>query len=1034
MAQNTRQSNLLVQQDWTKIYQSFSNADFSSYDFETLRSSMISYLKTYYPESFNDFLESSEYLALIDMIAFLGQSLAFRTDLNARENFLDTAQRRDSILKLARMLSYNPQRCTAASGLLKIDSIRTTETIIDSTGMNISNTNVHWNDPANDNWQEQFTSIINAALIITQVIGKPGNTQTISGIKTDEYALDLTTSNLPVVGFTTLIQGTPTSFEAVSATTAGQSYIYQDDPTRFGRFNLLYRNDNNGNGSTNTGFFVYFKQGSLSSTGFNIVNAIPNNYVAINTNNITMTDQWLYQLDVHGNPATLWSAVPAVAGLNVIYNQQQSKNLYQINSLNSDQVGLVFGDGSFVNIPQGAFNFYYRTCNAQSYSLTPEDLSQVILNFSYVSAKNTTETLTITASLKYTVTNATATQSLASIQTLAPQQYYTQNRMITAEDYQIFPQSTFNSIQKITTINRTSSGVSLYLDGLDASGSYSSTNIFCSDGNITALTDATTTTFSYADTSDIYKAIYNQVLPTIGTTGMVNYYYANTDRMPVTPGIVWNQVSTSTQTCTGYLTLGGTTQQVGSLVGNLQHVVVGSSLHFTAPPGQYFDAQNHLQTGTQLKPGDRKDFYAVVTQVVSIADPNTPNLISLATQVPSGALLGKSDGSAAIIPVFKNSQTALGSDLISTLVSQITAHSNFGLWYNSQAMIWTYVPTSVIAGTDQWLLKFQYVQGQYYITSRRLRYVFSSAGQTTFYFDPQALVYDSAISAVITDTIDILPINPAPGGMVPQGTSYVWQVHDVIRESDGFVDATQISVTAPESQVSGIPDDPDLFTRVAGSAQSRSPLYFQYTHNAPSRSRIDPTPVNILDAYILTADYANDYVAWLRDTTGRLSQPMPPTSSSLEMSYNTLNSYKAMSDTLIYNPAKFKPLFGTKADPSLQANFQVVINPASRMSANEMRSSVIAAMNTYFSLENWGFGDSFYFSELSAYLHATLAPDLASILIVPANSSLAFGNYFQVNAEPWEIITSAATVNNIQIVSAVTAAQLNLGVNLIGGY
>ena len=80
------------------------------------------------------------------------------------------------------------------------------------------------------------------------------------------------------------------------------------------------------------------------------------------------------------------------------------------------------------------------------------------------------------------------------------------------------------------------------------------------------------------------------------------------------------------------------------------------------------------------------------------------------------------------------------------------------------------------------------------------------------------------------------------------------------------------------------------------------------------------------------------------------------------------------------------------------------------------------------------FSDTFYFSELAAYLHSTLAPNIASVLIVPANDNLVFGNYFQINAEPWEIITSAATVDNIDIISAVTAAQLNLGNNLIGTY
>ena len=109
MAITTRQSSLLVAEDWTKLYQTFRNADFQSYDYETLRKSMVDYLRLYYPEDFNDFIESSEFIALIDLISFMGQSVAFRADLNARENFIDTAQRRDSILKLARLISLYPK-------------------------------------------------------------------------------------------------------------------------------------------------------------------------------------------------------------------------------------------------------------------------------------------------------------------------------------------------------------------------------------------------------------------------------------------------------------------------------------------------------------------------------------------------------------------------------------------------------------------------------------------------------------------------------------------------------------------------------------------------------------------------------------------------------------------------------------------------------------------------------------------------------------------------------------------------------------
>ena len=87
MSSTDRQNRLLVAEDWKRIYQSYRNADFKSYDFDNLRRTMINYIRQNYPEDFNDYIESSEYLALIDLIAFLGQNIAFRTDLNARENF-----------------------------------------------------------------------------------------------------------------------------------------------------------------------------------------------------------------------------------------------------------------------------------------------------------------------------------------------------------------------------------------------------------------------------------------------------------------------------------------------------------------------------------------------------------------------------------------------------------------------------------------------------------------------------------------------------------------------------------------------------------------------------------------------------------------------------------------------------------------------------------------------------------------------------------------------------------------------------------
>jgi hypothetical protein len=64
MATTTRQTAIFGVEDWKQIYQTYREADFQSYDFETLRKSFVDYLRLYYPETFNDYIESSEFIAL----------------------------------------------------------------------------------------------------------------------------------------------------------------------------------------------------------------------------------------------------------------------------------------------------------------------------------------------------------------------------------------------------------------------------------------------------------------------------------------------------------------------------------------------------------------------------------------------------------------------------------------------------------------------------------------------------------------------------------------------------------------------------------------------------------------------------------------------------------------------------------------------------------------------------------------------------------------------------------------------------------
>ena len=1119
MALTTRQTSLLVQQDWTKIYQTFREADFRSYDFETLRKSMINYLQTYYPEDFNDFIDSSEYIALIDLIAFLGQSLAFRTDLNARENFIDTADRRDSILKLARLISYNPKRNISATGYLKFDSVSTTENVTDSNGLNLANLNISWNDSSNDNWLEQFITVLNATLISSQVVGKPGGSQTLNGVRTDEYTIRTPSTQTPVVPYTAQVEGVTTNFEAVSATTAGESYVYEVDPTPNGGFNFLYLNDNLGNGSNNTGFFVYFTQGSLQTQVFNIADSLPNRVVNINFDNINNTDVWLYALNQSNADSVKWAQVPAISGLNIIYNNSADRNLFQVNTRANDQIDLIFGDGSFTNVPQGNFRLYYRQGNNLNYKITPDEMQNITLTIPYVSASGATESLTIHASLKYTVTNASTRESINDIRSKAPQQYYTQNRMITGEDYNILPYTMFSDILKIKTVNRTSSGISRYLDVIDVTGKYSSTNIFAEDGIIYESPTANTLSFQFNSSSQVAAIIINQILPLIQSKEMTQLFYSTATRPAPLNGSVnsWAQVSFGANSSVGYF-VDANSNPISIGLGasnNFQFITVGALVHFLAPTGYYFNAQNQLIAGTPQTSNDRVEMWASVSY-------NNNTQANLNSIVPSGAILDK------ILPAWTNTWS---NDIISTIVNNILIYNKkFGFRYSTGIKIngvttdiagWALIDQSNLSdatyslanegdlsgqGLDSsWFIKFEYINQEYVVTYRGLAYTFESVQETRFYFDPQVKVYDTTLGQTIYDQIKVLKTNTRPDSLVPLGSDQIWTIYNNIVESDGYEDNTKILVSFPDTNSTGIPDDPDLFTKLVapsvnqtqkyvyfkqdttntsnfislipvtdGSIIStyathadiisvlglypqnqifyayaennfyqfvdpnlilltnyrvqtgRSNLYFQYTHASPNNRRIDPSPTNIMDLYVLTQDYSNSYFNWLADTTGKISKPSAPTSEELSTNYGALSNYKALSDTIIYNTVSFKPLFGAKADTALQATFKVVKNPNIVVSDNDVKSSVINAINTYFNISNWDFGETFYFSELAAYLHQVLVPNIASIIIVPNAGAASFGGLYQVNAEPNEIIVSAATVDNVEIISAITAAQINL--------
>ena len=204
--------------------------------------------------------------------------------------------------------------------------------------------------------------------------------------------------------------------------------------------------------------------------------------------------------------------------------------------------------------------------------------------------------------------------------------------------------------------------------------------------------------------------------------------------------------------------------------------------------------------------------------------------------------------------------------------------------------------------------------------------------------------------------------------------------------------------------------------------RGRSSIDFQYKHHAGQETRIDPSVSNIVDVYLLERTYDNLYRIWLQDGG---TKPTPSTQDQLRISYaGILNPLKSLSDQIIYHPVKYKILFGTSAEEQLQATFKVVKNPKTNVSDAVIKTRIISAINDFFALDNWDFGDPFYFTELAAFIHNQLAPDLLTVVIVPNQSGQTFGSLFQINSAADEIFISGATVDDVSIITALGANQL----------
>jgi len=199
---------------------------------------------------------------------------------------------------------------------------------------------------------------------------------------------------------------------------------------------------------------------------------------------------------------------------------------------------------------------------------------------------------------------------------------------------------------------------------------------------------------------------------------------------------------------------------------------------------------------------------------------------------------------------------------------------------------------------------------------------------------------------------------------------------------------------------------------------------YKWKHYAPTDQRIDPSVTNIIDTVLLTNAYYDSVSVWKADRKSLIEFPSEPTTEELRVQFGELNRYKSVSDELIFNSGKFKILFGPQAEQELQATFKAVKIPTSNISDNELKTRIIQAIDEFFEINNWDFGERFFYTELAAYIHTQLTKFLSSVVIVPQKEESQFGNLFEILANPDELFLSTATVENVEIVKNYTETNL----------
>ena len=772
-----RQNTLFVSEDWVRIYEAIQNVDFRAYDFDNYVAALLDHLRDVFPEEFNDWIASSEFIMKVEVLAWLSQNISFRIDLNTRENFLATAERRDSLIRLAQNISYKISRVRGAAGRVRIEAVRTTESLFDSNNIDLQDREIRWNDPRNEDYFEQFILVMNAAFTKRTQFGRP-LTRVIEGqARVEQYVFNGRAPSSGSYSFTTSINGVSLPFDIINAKLdkdTGRAEELAPDPNN--AFNTFYIADGKGLSSNGTGFFLEIRQGTMQFQEEEFVQPEVIRIVDIDTQSINNDDFFVEQLDAQGALEEVWDNVDTVFGESVSFlptnrsdffddgddstgNQAtgNARKVYEVDTLENDRVRVRFGDGSYGEIPLGRFRFWYRTSNPQPQLVTSSDIGEQTFTIPYES-NGSIYFLTVTISLKEDIGNAAGSETNFSIRTRANQVYYAQNRMITGRDYNAFFLRD-TAIRKVKSVNRTFSGQSRFAKLHDPTGLYENLKIVAEDGRF-YQERVTGVNFASADTTILSPPllIQNVIEPQLEEANKEQLYFNDYPEQFFPTSHFWFEDSVVNQQSRGRVVetagVSGTSIPVGTATVAIpaKYILVDSVLRLDNPRG----------TTVQV------------------------NRVSDETGASADSIILERDVATdiRIVSVFPPFRTKLTESEKVRVEQQIQLKLDFGLSWVQDTQSWIVIlsdnldkqesggdfclvnqgDTSGLNLDQSWMVYLEFVPGgtaddQWKVVDRGISEFFESDRENDFFFAGNEPVIDPDTGAVKTDTILLLESN-----------------------------------------------------------------------------------------------------------------------------------------------------------------------------------------------------------------------------------------------------------------------------------